>query len=463
MAGSLIAGDPRAEWRGAALDSRRVEGGELFFALRGEKSDGHLYVGAALAAGAAAAVVERLPAGPLPTGAALIQVRDSYAALHALTRAVRREVPRHLVGITGSVGKTTTKELLAAMLARRYRVSRSPGNLNNLYGFPLALLGIPDDTEWMVAELGMSTPGELARISSLARPDVAMLIAVRPAHLEFFGTLAAIAEAKAEIFAGLPDDGLIVANADDEQVARVVRREQERRAAAGGPVRVVWYGHGDRGGRDRKLNLRVRDVVPEAGGAGSRFILEGDDGAQEIALPLLGTHNVDNCLAAAAGAHALGVSLAEIAAAVATAQPAAGRGVVHRLPIGATLIDDSYNANPDAMQSALEAAARLPGERRWCVLGDMLELGEQAALFHRRVGAAAAVRGFAPIAAVGELAGELAAAAGSAAIRFADAAAAAQWAAHELRPGDVVLVKGSRGIHLEAVVEALRTAGGRAD
>jgi len=458
MAGSLIAGDPRAEWRGAALDSRRVEGGELFFALRGEKSDGHLYVGAALAAGAAAAVVERLPVEPTPPGRALIQVHDSYAALHALTRAVRREVPRHLVGITGSVGKTTTKELLAAMLARRYRVSRSPGNLNNLYGFPLALLGIPDDTEWMVAELGMSTPGELARISSLARPDVAMLIAVRPAHLEFFGTLAAIAEAKAEIFAGLPDDGLIVANADDEQVARVVRREQGRRA-----VRVVWYGHADREARDSKLNLRVRDVVPEAGGAGSRFILEGDDGAQEIALPLLGTHNVDNCLAAAAGAHALGVSLAEIAAAVATAQPSAGRGVVHRLPIGATLIDDSYNANPDAMERALEAAARLPGERRWCVLGDMLELGEQAALFHRRVGAAAAARGFAPIGAVGELGGELAAAAGSAAIRFADAAAAARWAARELRRGDVVLVKGSRGIHLEVVVEALRAAGGRAD
>ena len=291
MAGELLpAGDPAAAaafFAGAAIDSRRVRGGELFFALPGARTDGHRYVAAALAAGAGAAVVER-PAEPAPPpSAALVRVADTFAALHALTRAVRATVPERLAAITGSAGKTTTKELLAAMLARRFRVAKSPGNLNNLYGFPLALLGIPDDSEWMVAEMGMSEPGELARISRLGRPDVAVFTNVRPVHLEFFGTLQAIAAAKAELLAGLAGGdggegsdggGLVVANADDPQVAAIAHRFLARVAAGERAGRVVWYGRGDGAGlaaAERRaggpLDVTASEVAPAPAGAVGRI------------------------------------------------------------------------------------------------------------------------------------------------------------------------------------------------
>ena len=264
MAGRLVAGEGSRVFDGAALDSRRVEPGQLFFALEGECTDGHRFVADAGRRGAAAAVVHRevevdpgevepgehasgdpvqgveSPEAGAETSAedfGLIRVDNTFGALHDLTRHVRRQVPERLVALTGSVGKTTTKELLAVLLARRYRVARNPGNLNNLYGFPLSLLNIPDDTEWMVAEMGMSTPGELGRVSRLGRPDVALLTNVRPVHLEFFDSLRAIAEAKAELFEGLRAGGLVVANAGDPEVVRVVRRHQRRDSR----VRVAWF------------------------------------------------------------------------------------------------------------------------------------------------------------------------------------------------------------------------------
>lgn len=486
----MIRGDAGGWFQGAAIDSRRVAGGELFFALAGRHTDGHHFVAPALAAGAAGAVVSRVdssdfraqssespPSQPekdeassqpggrasqlstldsQPGGrAAIILVRDTYQALHALTRAVRAQVPERLVGLTGSVGKTTTKELLAAMLRRRFRVAASPGNLNNLLGFPLALLGIPDDCQWMVAEMGMSEPGELAGVSRLARPDVALLLNVRPAHLESFDSLAAIAEAKAEILAGLAPGGLLLANADDPEVARVARRHRGR---------LLWFGHG------AEARVRAREVMPLAAAyGGSRFLLEWDGftsldgeevaaGSQPVELPLHGRYNVDNALAAAACALVLGVPAAEVAAAAVNARPAAGRGVLHHLPGGTLVVDDSYNSNPEALAQALASAAALPAGRRWAVLGDMLELGPEAARFHRQAGERAAAAGFSPLAGVGPLCRELVAAAARSGARvehFATAAEAAEWAARELAPGDVVLVKGSRGVGLEAVVERL--------
>jgi UDP-N-acetylmuramyl pentapeptide synthase len=574
--GRVVAGDPQALLQGAAIDSRTVRGGELFFAFAGTHADGHRFVGDAFSRGAGGAVVQDLEAaaaswpplagaaaaperaaipagagileggnpegaatpaatpaaaaaipGAAPSAPAVILVADTFAALHDVARSVRRRVPRRLVGITGSAGKTTTKELLAAMLEARYRVARNPGNFNNLYGFPVALLNVPDDTEWMVAEMGMSTPGELRRLSLLGRPDVALFTVVRPAHLQFFDTLRGIAEAKSELLAGLAADGLVVANAGDPEVVRIVRRYQQGRERPEGPAsvtgvpgaegrrvagavaggrRVVWYGirataedaasheeaaqrstadatakgfapedgmpagaaPADPGGPAAwrpRVDVAASDLAPGPGGAGTRFVLWAGGRSQEVLLPLHGLYNVENCLAAAACAFALGVPLTDIAAAAARARPAAGRGVVHRVrgPRGElTVVDDSYNSNPDALEKALESAARLPAARRLAVLGDMLELGPEGPRFHREGGLAAARLGFGPVAGVGELARELVAAAragGAPASWHPDAAAAADWAAAETREGDLVLVKGSRGVGLDLVVRRLLALG----
>ncbi len=440
MEGRVIGGDAAAVWRGAALDSRRVAGGELFFALAGKRDDGHRFVAAALEAGAAAAVVSRPVEAP--AGAALIRVDDTYEALHRLTRAVRARTPRHLVGITGSVGKTTTKELLAAMLACRYRVAASPGNLNNLYGFPLALLGIPEETEWMVAEMGMSTPGELGGVSRLGRPDVAVFTNVRPVHLVNFRSVEAIAEAKAELLEGLAEGGLVVANRDDRRVVAIAERHA-------GPV--AWFGV------EREADYRALEPRPEQDRPGTRFTLAAGARRVPVRLALHGLYNVENFLAAAACAHRLGVELEAIAAAAAAARPAAMRGVLHRLPGGACLIDDSYNSSPAALSRALESARQLEARRHWAVLGEMLELGDGAAEMHLEAGREAARKGFSPVVGVGELARELVRGArqeGAEAAWYADAAAAVE-AAAALRAGDLLLVKGSRAVGLEAVVAAL--------
>ncbi len=503
MEGEVIAGDAAALWSGAALDSRRVTGGELFFALAGEATDGHRFVGDALSRGAAAAVVERpeevADAGAgqtvLSDGACLVRVGDAFAALHALVRHLRRELPDVLIGITGSVGKTTTKELVGAVLAERFRTARTPGNLNNLYGFPLAYLGIPGDTEVMVAELGMSFPGELGRVSALARPDGVVLTAVRPAHLENFADVSAIAEAKAEIFDGVPTTGegarraFAVANRDDPEVVRVTERwavsgatsGASDRSGDGAPRRVIWYGLGD----DPAVTVRGRDVRPAVladGRIGIRFRLElsgepaGTDRAEaeegagqvagEIELPLHGLYNASNALAAAGVAVALGLDLATIRRGLTKVRASAHRGEVHRLADGATVIDDAYNSNPDALNEALASARSLrdapdgiAAERLVAVLGDMLELGPGGPELHRAAGRWAAALGFDPVVGVGPLSEELVAAARAAgvttAVHCADAVAAADWAERTVAAGDLVLVKGSRGIGLERVVERL--------
>ena len=376
----------------------------------------------------------------------MIEVADTVDGLHSLTREVRTRLPGKLVAISGSAGKTTTKELLAAMLAKRYRTARNPGNLNNLFGFPLSLLAIAEDTEWMVAEMGMSTPGELGEISRLGKPDVAVLTNVYPVHLEFFGSLRGVADAKAELLEGLADDGLLVANRDDREVTRIAREYE-------GPV--VWFG------AHPEADYRAEDVhtLPGGSGVGFRFHARGED--SEVSLPLHGAYNIENFLAAAACAHALGVSAPEIVAAAEAAQSAEGRGVLRLLSGNRMVIDDSYNSNPDALRLALESARELPGERYWAVLGDMLELGPKEEEFHRRAGKHAASLGFSPILGVGPLAKQLvegAAAEGAEARWFEDAERAALEVGSP-RDGDVVLVKGSRGVGLEAVVRALVSGG----
>lgn len=462
MGGALVGGNGAAPYTGAAIDSRKVSGGELFFALPGEQADGHDFAARALENGAAAAVVHRELALPGPA----IRVADAFAALHALTRAVRREVPQHLVGITGSAGKTTTKELIAAFLSRRFRTEKSPGNYNNLYGFPLALLGIAEGTEWMVAEMGMSVPGELAAVSRLGRPGVAVFTNVRAVHLENFGTLEAIAEAKSELLAGVPDGGVMVANADDQRVMGIARKfAKERRG------RLVTYGLAAKDAQVRGRDLQPLAGLAAEGGAdprpGTRFVLEsklGEGGEIELTLPIHGLYNVENCLAAAACALHLGIPLGELQPALDRFRPSSHRGEIVRAAGGFTIVDDCYNSNPDAAKKALHSASRLPARRRLAVLGDMLELGPRELEFHREVGETAAELDF-EVLAVGPRSRQLLAAFESAGGRGAwveNAAAAAAYlgAANPegpaLGPGDLVLVKASRGMALESVVEALQ-------
>ena len=449
--GRIVSGDPRSECAGAAIDSRAVKGEEIFFALPGTRTDGHRFVGTAAAQGAGAVVVQE----DVSADTAVIRVDDTLKALQDLARHVRASgVPQKLVGITGSMGKTTTKELLAAMLGARFRTSKTIGNLNNLIGYPLSLLNVPDGTEWMVAEMGMSTAGELRELSLLGRPDAAVFTVVRPVHLEFFASVSDIAEAKSELLAGLAPGGPVIANADDPEVARIARRYQDQ---AGG--RLVWYGV-----ESQAVDVRLIDLAPGPEGIGSRFKVRAQNETVPFELPLHGLYNAENCLAAATCAWALGMTLEEIAAAVREVKPASMRGVVHRGSF--TVVDDSYNSNPAALAKALESAARLPvapGRRRVAVLGDMRELGPEGPRFHRESGELAARLGFSPVLGVGELSRELTAGARSAGAEahwVADAAAAAEWAAARVQLGDLGLVKASRGVGLDRVVRELLPGSG---
>lgn len=447
--GRIVSGDPGKECAGAAIDSRAIKGGEIFFALPGTRTDGHRFVGTAAVAGAGAVVVQEEVEAP--EGTVVIQVADTLKALQDLASHVRASgVPKRLVGITGSAGKTTTKEILAAMLGSRFRVAKTEGNFNNLIGFPLCLLNVPDGTEWMVAEMGMSTAGELRQLSLLGRPDAAVFTVVKPVHLEFFASVQEIAEAKSELLAGLAPNGPAIANADDPEVARIARRHRDDHEG-----RVVWYG------TSREADVRLRDLAPEPDGVGSRFRLVAGGGTAEVRLPLHGLYNAENCLAAAACAWTLGMTLAEIAEAVRNVKPASMRGVVHQGSF--TLVDDSYNSNPAALAKALEGAALLPGTRKVAILGDMRELGPDAPRFHRESGEVAARLGFSPVLGVGELSRDLvegAKAAGAEAHWVAGAVEAAEWAAGTVREGDLVLVKASRGVGLDKVVRQLLPGSG---
>jgi len=466
MNGTLIGSlDPGACWRGAAIDSRRVEGGELFFALPGERTDGHRFVASALAAGASAAVV----AAPVDdAGGPQIRVDDVTAGLHDLTRDHRRRLRIRVAGITGSAGKTTTKDLLALLLGERWRVRKSLGNLNNLLGFPLTLLAVDDeDSEWLVAEMGMSVPGELGAVSRLGKPDVAVFTNVRPAHLAGFerpgGAAAgveAIARAKAELLDGLADGGLIVGNAGDPMVVGLIERYLAANGeAAGGGARVVWYEVEPAPGKKTpRADVTARALEPLEGQPGTRFTLEYEGRSARVTLPLHGRVNVANFLAAAACALRLGVPIETVAVAARRPRAAAGRGEVVSLASGGILVDDSYNSNPEAARLALEAASKLEGRRHIAVLGDMLELGRAELRYHRDLGRQAAELGFGLVVGVGELAAETAAAAAEAGVEtacFADACAAGAEVAALIGAGDVVLVKGSRGARLEQVVETL--------
>jgi UDP-N-acetylmuramoyl-tripeptide--D-alanyl-D-alanine ligase len=444
--GEIVSGDARTEIGRIVIDSRAIAAGDTFVAIRGERLDGHQFVLGAVAAGAAAVVVDdpRIT----PDGAIVIRVPDTTAALQAIARHVRRASGSKVVAITGSAGKTTTKEVCAELLAARYRVFRNKGNLNNHIGLPLSLLELRNVPEIAVVELGMNHPGEIRTLVGIAEPDVRVWTNVGDAHIGFFESAEAIADAKAEILDNASAGQVLVANADD---ARVMARARQFTG------RLITFGV------ETPSDVRATNV-DLAGVDGVRADVTTPAGAFRLHAPLLGLGNLANILAAIAVALTFDVSLPAIQQRISTLRPAYHRGEVWRLPGGLTLIDDSYNSSPSALKRSLEVVGAARGSaRKVAVLGEMLELGDHAAGLHADCGRAAYHAGLDLFVAVGgepaRVLGDAAIAAGmapAAVVVVGDRAAAETEAVARLRPGDLVLVKGSRGIGLDAVVERLK-------
>ena len=429
-----------------ATDTRALRGGELFVALAGENHDAHAFAAAAVRAGAAGLVVARPVDLPDDADVVVLEVPDTLRALQACAADLRRRVAPCVLAITGSNGKTTTKEMLAAILeahaGKAERVLKTQGNLNNLIGVPLTLLALAGDETHAVIEMGMNAPGEIARLTEIADPDVGLITNVGPAHLAGLGTVEGVARAKGELFATMRPDATIVVNAEDRFVPAL---------AASFPGRHVGFGAG--------TDVTADAISCDARGAAAFRLHLGPD-AVDVHLRIPGRHNVTNALAAAAAAAAVGVSPAVIAAGLDAATSVGGRMRVVTLPNGVTVVDDSYNANPASVAAALRSLADAPASRRIAVLGDMLELGAASAEQHRAVGDLAGSVGLAALYLHGDFARDTAAgAAGSmpaAAIHVApDHAAIAAALVADARRGDWVLVKGSRGQRMEEVVRLL--------
>lgn len=442
--------------QGYSIDSRTIGPGELFFAIKGENHDGHDFVAAAFDRGAAAAVVNRSRVQPefpaVPAGAhavygdKLLIVDDTLAALQTLGRSVRQLWGKRLVAVTGSAGKTTTKESIAAVLSSKLKVLKSIGNLNNHFGLPLQLLRLEPEHEAAVVELGMNHAGEIAALAALAQPDVGVVTMVAPVHLGFFKSVAEIAKAKYELIQSLPPSGTAILNADDEYVS------QFGRDFAG---KVVMFGI------QHPANVRAETIV-ERGAEGSDFEIVAGDQVERAHLPLIGRHNIYNALASVAVALEFGLSLAEAAGALEQLKPADKRGEIVRLA-GVTIVNDCYNSNPRALESMMDALAGMalaPGSRRIVIAGEMLELGPATAELHRRCGIHAAARGIDFLLGVRGAAREMVEAAaeeGLAADFVETPEAAGEWLARETRPGDLVLLKASRGVRLEKALEVWRS------
>ncbi|MBE3581058.1 MAG: UDP-N-acetylmuramoyl-tripeptide--D-alanyl-D-alanine ligase [Thermoanaerobacteraceae bacterium] len=438
----LIQGDPGREIKGVSTDSRRVCGGEVFFALKGERFDGHDYVEEALARGAVAAVVARLPSavkGPL------LKVPDTLEALQALAAYHRQRIFRgELIGVTGSSGKTTTKNLVAQVLEAKFRVCKTPGNLNNEIGLPLTLLQLTPQHQMAVVEMAMRGLGEIAALCRLSRPTVGIITNIGTAHLGRLGSIANIARAKGELVEALPPEGLAVLNGDDPWCRRLAQNTR---------ARVVFYGIGE------TAAVQARDIKA-LGREGTEFRAVFPRGEVMVRLPVPGLHNVLNSLAAMATGYCLGVDPEDMALRLASWPRESMRQEFLPGPRSSYIYNDAYNANPESTAAALEVVAQLPG-RKVAVLGDMLELGDRAPEFHRRIGRAAAEAGVSLLLTVGELAREIARGAREAGMApdrvfsFSGPREAGAFLARHLAPGDVVLLKGSRAVGMEQVLEVL--------
>ena len=436
----LSPGHVGAEACGYSIDSRTIQPGELFFAIRGPTHDGHDFVSEAFRRGAAAAVV-RAGFETKATGH-LLRVDDPAAALLAVAARARREWGGTVIAVTGSSGKTTTKDAIATLLEGLVPVAKSKGNLNNEYGLPLSLLRIPCEARVAVVEIGINHVGEMRPLAELAAPDIAVVTNVGAAHLGNFASVDEIAREKRGLVEALRKGGTAVLNADDKRVS-AFRRTHE------GPT--VTFGI------ERAADVRAVDVQ-ELGAEGVRFSLAG----QSVASALPGRHNVYNILAAVAAVKPLGFGPGRLGTAIGRMRSAAMRGIVHRLG-GVTLIDDCYNANPAAMMAMLDVLCRTPGARRIAVLGEMRELGAASRDLHRQVGRAVADACIDHLIAVCGDAAEIASSAGGSSEFCQDPRDASRALAGMVKPGDVVLLKASRGVGLERARDGLLKALGQTE
>ena len=442
--------DPVARVAGVSIDSRTVRAGELFIAIHGPRHDGHDHVAAALERGALAALVaeSRFAQYPAAVRDRCIPVADTFAALKQLARAVREAWGGKIAGVTGSVGKTTTKEILAALLGARFRVLKSEGNFNNEYGLPLTLFRLDETHQAAVLEMGMSRRGELARLAEIARPDVGVVTRVAPAHLEFFASVDEIAVAKRELIEGLNGrDSVAVLNADDPLVSAF---------ASHAPGRVLTYGI------EHAADFRA-EAIEDRGAMGSSFVLEENGKRVRLELALAGRHVISNALAALAAASVWGIGEAEAQDVLGGLQAPAMRGELLRFNNGAALINDSYNSSPAALHAMIKVLAATPEyRRRILAAGEMRELGTSSPQLHREAGSFAAktgkidwiigVEGDAAQIVEGAVSGGLSKAQTK---FFPSSEQAAEFLSEFVAPGDLLLVKGSRGVKMERIVEAL--------
>lgn len=435
------------KFSGVSTDSRSISPGELFVPLAGPRHDGHDYIPAAFESGAACALVQKGRPVDAPAAGCLIEVADTLRALQDIASYVRRSHgATPVVGITGTNGKTTTKEMTASVLGVRGPVLKNEGNLNNEIGLPLSLARL-DETHWAaVLEMGMSAPGEIARLAGIAAPTAGVITNVGAAHLESLGDVEAVARAKAELLDALPEDGRAVLNMDDPMLRPYVDRMGER---------AVTFGLAEG-------SMFTAQSISE-NGAGISFRLVTPGGRVEVGLPAHGMHNVMNALAASAAAWILGLGPGETKAGLEAFRPA-GMRMEFISSGGITIINDAYNANPASMAAALSTLASFKCNRRMAVLGDMLELGAAAAESHYNVGRLAGAQGLALLVLIGGHSGETARGAldagmtGKDILQAADAGEAAIAVLARISEGDCLLVKGSRGMRMERIVDTLGKA-----
>jgi UDP-N-acetylmuramoyl-tripeptide--D-alanyl-D-alanine ligase len=449
--GELLCGDKTQEFEKVCIDSRSIVPSDLFVAIVGENHDGHAFISDVIEQGVCGLIVNREKARDLPIPAwqtrhiACVAVRDTTRALGDLAAFQRARMDVALIAITGSNGKTTTRQMTAAVVARKFKTLSTIGNYNNQIGVPLTLLRLAPEHRWAVVEIGTNSPGEIARLAQMCSPDIGVITNVGPAHLEGLGSLDGVMREKGQLLHHLKAKGKAVLNADDRRVSKIAGRTKKE---------VLFFGLSE------KAAVRATAVNEKA--SGISFSLDLPQESLTVELRVAGHFMVVNALAAAAVGHLLGLSAAEIKAGLETFEPAWGRMNILQTASGIHVIDDTYNANPDSMKAAITTLVSLRANNRSVfVAGDMLELGEQAESLHRQVGVWAATANIDKLLVTGDHAEAVAAGAQGAGMKSENIFTGSQKKILDalkdfLRPGDWILVKGSRGVHMDTIVEGLK-------